>query len=230
MEKIYFLSGTMCTEDLWQFTFPKIEKYIPVHIDISPATSFDEINQILLSIITKPAILIGFSLGGFSALNFASKYPNKVKRLIVIAASAKGLSKHEIRLRKSTIDFLKTHQYKGISKARVLQFLHKNNHQNQSLIAIIKKMDADLGKNILIKQLQATSSRVDITNQLAQIKTPILLIGANEDELVKKEAIIDLKKVLQNGLSIMIKHCGHMIPLEKPEELASIINRYLDEK
>jgi pimeloyl-ACP methyl ester carboxylesterase len=229
MQKIYFLSGTMCNQDLWQFVFPKIEKYSPEYIDITPATSFEEINAIINSKIVSPAILIGFSLGGFSALNFATQYPEKVKKLIIIAANAKGLSEDEIKLRKSTIQFLETHQYKGISNTRVKQFLHSVNHQNEVLTSIIKKMDIDLGKDILIKQLKATSKRVDITNKLNKINSPILFISAKEDGLVSYLDVTALKNKITNSLSIVIKNCGHMIPLEKPIEIAGIINNYLNE-
>ena len=229
MSKIYFLSGTMCNQDLWQFVFPEIKNYKPEYIDITSASSFEEINTIINSKIEEPAILIGFSLGGFSALNFASQYPQKIKKLIIIAASAKGLSEHEIRLRKSTIEFLETHHYKGISNKRVQQFLHPENHQNTTLIHIIKKMDADLGKDILIKQLTATSNRVDITEKFKSIDSPVLLIGSKEDKLVSYIDITDLKKELKNSFSILVKQCGHMIPLEKPIEIAEIINNYLND-
>lgn len=227
MQKIYFLSGTMCNQDLWQFVFPEIEKFTPVYIDITSASSFEEINTIINSKITSPAILIGFSLGGFSALNFASLHPKKIKKLISIAANAKGLSENELRLRRSTIQFLETHTYKGITNTRVQQFLHPDNHQNKTLINIIKKMDADLGKEILIKQLKATSQRVDITAQLKTIDTPILLIGSKEDALVSHLDVLDLKKDLKTGVAVILKNFGHMIPLEKPKELAEIINSYL---
>jgi pimeloyl-ACP methyl ester carboxylesterase len=229
MQKIYFLSGTMCNQDLWQFVLPKIEKYTPEYIDITSATSFKEINQIINSKITNPAILVGFSLGGFSALNFASKYPEKIKKLIVIAANAKGLSEDELRLRKSTIQFLETHQYKGISNTRIKQFLHPDNHQNEVLTSIIKKMDIDLGKEVLIRQLKTTSKRVDITDELNRINTPTLFISAKEDTLVSYLDVVALKSKLTNSLSIVIKNCGHMIPLEKPRELAEIISNYLNE-
>jgi len=217
----------MCNQDLWQFVFPKIENYIPEYIDITSATSFEEINQIIISKITSPAILVGFSLGGFSALNFACHYPEKINKLIIVAANAKGLSENELRLRRSTIQFLETHTYKGISNTRVQQFLHTDNRQHKTLINIIKKMDADLGKETLIKQLMATSKRVDITSQLKTIDVPILLIGSKEDALVSHQDILTLKKDLTKGIAVILKNCGHMIPLEKPKELAEIINKYL---
>ncbi len=88
-------------------------------------------------------------------------------------------------------------------------------------------MDADLGKDILINQLKATSKRVDITAQLKTIDTPILLIGSKEDALVSHQDVLDLKTALKTGIAVILKNCGHMIPLEKPKELTEIINNYL---
>lgn len=223
MQKVYFISGTMCTVDLWQFVFPRLENIFPVHIDITLATSFDEINKIILSKIDKKAIIVGFSLGGFSALNFATHYPEKVKKLVIIAANTNGLNDNEVQLRKSTIDFLQNKKYKGISLVRIQQFLHPN-HQNKEIISIIKKMDATLGKEVLIRQLKATSSRLNITEQVLSLNIPIILIAAENDALISIADVKILVSKLQNGKHIIIKNCGHMIPLEKPEELANLLN------
>ncbi|CAM1371115.1 conserved protein of unknown function [Tenacibaculum soleae] len=223
MQKVYFISGTMCTVDLWQFVFPRLENIFPVHIDITLATSFDEINKIILSKIDKKAIIVGFSLGGFSALNFATHYPEKVKKLVIIAANTNGLNDNEVQLRKSTIDFLQNKKYKGISLVRIQQFLHPN-HQNKEIISIIKKMDATLGKEVLIRQLKATSSRLNITEQVLSLNIPIILIAAENDALISIADVKILASKLQNGKHIIIKNCGHMIPLEKPEELTNLLN------
>ena len=90
-------------------------------------------------------------------------------------------------------------------------------------------MDADLGKEVLIRQLKATSKRVDISTQIATINSPILFVGSKEDLLISHHEILQLKKEITNGISIIIKNCGHMIPLEKPKETAEIINNYLNE-
>jgi pimeloyl-ACP methyl ester carboxylesterase len=139
------------------------------------------------------------------------------------------LSEQELRVRKSTVQFLETHQYKGISNTRIHQFLHSDNHQNEALISIIKKMDADLGKDVLIRQLKATSKRIDITNKLNIINAPTLFIGAKQDALVSFLEVVALKDEIPNSLAIVLKNCGHMIPLEKPKEIAEIINNYLNQ-
>jgi len=224
MQKVYFISGTMCTVDLWQFVFPKLENIQPIHIDITPATSFDEINEIILNHIEAPATIVGFSLGGFSAINFAIHHPEKVKKLVIVAANTDGLNDNEIQLRKSTIDFLEKHNYKGISQARIQQFLHPDNHSNSEIVSIIKKMDTDLGKEVLLRQLKATSTRINISQGVLKLNIPCLFITAENDALINPKKIKEFVNQTQKGKYIAIKNCGHMIPLEKPKELAHILN------
>ena len=224
MQKVYVISGTMCTIDLWQYVFPKLKNILPIHIDITPANSFKEINQTILNHIEEPATIIGFSLGGFSAMNFSVHYPEKVKKLVVVAANTDGLSDSEIQLRKSTIDFLEKHTYKGISQARIQQFLHPDNHSNSEIISVIKKMDTDLGKDVLLRQLKATSTRLKISQKVLNLNIPILFIAAENDALIKPKKLKELANKTEKGTYMMIKNCGHMVPLEKPEELASILN------
>ena len=226
MQKVYFISGTMCTEELWQFIFPNLNNIIPVHIDITPTDSFDGINQLIAHAIDEkePVTLVGFSLGGFSAMNFAIEHPEKIKRLVIVAANANGLNDDEVKLRKSTLSFLEKHSYKGISQARIQQFLHPSNHQNNELISIIKKMDTDLGKDVLIRQLKATSNRIDITSKLIYFEKPILCIAAENDSLVNPLEIKSLSKKIKKGTFVSIKNSGHMIPLEKPKELSYLLS------
>ena len=181
MQKVYFISGTMCTVDLWQFVFSDLVNIIPIHIDITAAISFDVVNEIILSKIEEKAIIVGFSLGGFSALNFAIHYPDKIKKMIIIAANPNGLNEKDIKLRESTIGFLEVNKYKGISQVRIKHFLHPN-HQNKKNMSIIKKMDADLGKDVLIRQLKATSTRLDITQQVLALNIPVTFIAAEDSQ------------------------------------------------
>ena len=46
-KKLYFLSGTMCTAQLWDFVCDELTQFDCVFIDTTSAISFDEIDQLL---------------------------------------------------------------------------------------------------------------------------------------------------------------------------------------
>lgn len=227
MKKIYFLSGTMNDERLWQWVFPKLENINPVYIDITQANSFEEINELIISVIDEESILVGFSLGGFSALNFTLKFPEKVSKLMIICASADGLNENEIRLRDSTIRFLETHNYKGISSARIQQFVHPKATNYTAIAQLIREMDSTLGKDTLIRQLKATSQRKPLVDKVAKLTMQVSLLGASNDLLVNPDSMEDMYLELENATFEIIPETGHMIPLEQPEILAHKIQNFV---
>lgn len=216
----------MCTAQLWDFVCVELPSFECIFIDTTSATSFDEIDELLAEILPKNALVVAFSMGAYSAMHFAVSHTNRIQKMIVIAASATSLNAKELQLRKSTIDFLEKHNYKGISTARALQFLHPKNHQRNELIQVIKKMDSDLGKEILIRQLKATSQRVDLTHELKNIETSIHVIASKEDQLVAIDAIKNTQQNLPKATITVLKNCGHMIPLEMPNLLRDAILQF----
>jgi pimeloyl-ACP methyl ester carboxylesterase len=225
-QKLYFLSGTMCTSYLWDFVCAELTQFECIFIDTTSATSFNEIDALLKEVLEERALVVAFSMGAYAALHFAVSNPKRIQKMIVIATSVNGLDVKELQLRKSTIDFLEKHNYKGISTKRALQFLHPKNHQNNVLIQIIKDMDSDLGKEVLIRQLKATSQRVDLNQKLKNIQTQIHIIASNEDELVNIEHVKNTQQHLAKATITILKNCGHMIPLEMPDLVRESILRF----
>jgi pimeloyl-ACP methyl ester carboxylesterase len=225
-QKLYFLSGTMCTPLLWKFVCEDLHQFDCIFVDTTSATSFLEIDELLNATLEENALVVAFSMGAYAAMHFAVSHPNRIQKMIVIAASANGLSSEELQLRKSTIDFLSKHNYKGIATTRALQFLHPKNHQNSKLIQIIKDMDAALGKEVLLRQLKATSQRVDLTEKLTNIQAKIHVIAAKEDALVKIEAVQHMQQQFAKATISILKNCGHMIPLEMPNLVRETVLRF----
>ena len=223
---LYFLSGTMCTPQLWEYVCKDISEFECVFIDTTSVTSFREIDTLLDEMLEQNVFVVAFSMGAYGTLHFAVSHPNRIQKLMIIAASADGLNAQELQLRKSTIDFLEKHNYKGISTVRAQQFLHPQHHQNQELIQVIKDMDATLGKEVLVRQLKATSQRIDITKKLSQIQAKVHVIASKEDALVNIKKVKHTQQQFSKATISIIKNCGHMIPLEMPSLVRESIFRF----
>ena len=78
-------------------------------------------------------------------------------------------------------------------------------------------MDATLGKEVLIKQLKATSQRVSLLEQLASLENPIHIIASVEDKLVPINAVRKMQSKMPNATLTIVDNSGHMLPLESPE-------------
>ena len=220
--RLDLIPGTLCDERMWSrltqllgadFAF----NYVPLY----EAHDRPQMRQIVSDHSAEPANLVAFSLGVYIALEFALAHPERVKSLVLIAGSAKGLSEKEKELRLRTIPLLERSVYAGLSGVRLREILHPMHHDDQAAIDLIQQMALDLGKEVLLTQFRASMERPDVMDRLHEITCPVLLIGANGDKLVDPGILPEMHPRFLNARLRMYDHTGHMIPLEVPQLLAA---------
>jgi len=221
----YFLPGTMCDQRLWQPVWEKLPNSTKHFISLSQGNSFTELTtHVHQQMSTSPSHLVGFSMGGYVALQYALTYPERIKSLVLVASSAKGLQEEELKMREYSLQYLKEMAYNGISQTRIKQMLHPSQLHRTDVVNTIKEMDKTLGKEVLIAQLEATSKRISLLDQLSTLTFPVLMIGSTADQIVPITDLLEMYPLLEEGKLTQMEGCGHMIPLEKPEELAAALN------
>lgn len=225
---VYFLPGTMCDQRLWQPVWEKLPATLDKRfISLAQGNSFQALEAHITSqLADTPIHLVGFSMGGYVALNYALAHPEQIQSLTIISSSAKGLKEVELAMREYTLQYLEKNAYNGIAMARIKQLLHPKNAQNQEVIDMIKAMDKSLGKKVLISQLKATSKRVSLLNRLPELDFPVLLVGSAHDQLVQQTDLIEMYQELSDGKLVLFEDCGHMIPLEQPQQLAETLEEW----
>jgi pimeloyl-ACP methyl ester carboxylesterase len=159
--KLYFIPGTMCDERLWEDAWPLLQtSYHCVHLAIPMEPSIDAIIESLSEMLPSSGVnLIGFSLGGYLASQFACRYPQRLTTLIVLANSPTALPSYEITRREAVIRWVERQGYDGVPDRVINDQLHPNHKNNQPMLSKVKAMDATLGEQVLLQQLKATSTR-----------------------------------------------------------------------
>ncbi len=69
----------------------------------------------------------------------------------------------------------------------------------------------------------------DSSNHLSSIEVPVLVVTAEDDVLTPPRYGDFLEKHIKNASRAHIKDAGHIVPMEKPEEVNRIIKNFLDE-
>jgi pimeloyl-ACP methyl ester carboxylesterase len=220
--RLDLVPGTLCDERMWSRLTPLLGagfefNYVPLY----EAQDRPQMQQIVSAHSAEPSNLVAFSLGVYIALEYALAYPERVKSLVLIAGSARGLGEKEKELRLRTIPLLERTVYAGLSGVRLREILHPAHHDDQSIINLIQQMALDLGKDVLLTQFRASMDRPDVMDRLHEITCPVLLIGANADKLVSPGILPEMHPRFPNARLHMYDNTGHMIPLEVPELLAA---------
>ncbi|TNE65122.1 MAG: alpha/beta hydrolase [Alphaproteobacteria bacterium] len=222
---LYLVPGTMCDGRLWQPVTARLPGRETLLADYTAADSLAGMVDAVLKGAPARCHLVGFSLGGYLALAAALKAPERFRTITVIAASPYGLHDAEKTLRRQNAGLLAQARYRGMSSARLKQFVHPDHLADVSITDTIRQMEMDLGQDILLRQLTAPIERPDLSADLATLPAPVHFIMAEDDAMVPISAIETLAAKVPAIKLHRIKASGHMIPLEAPDALAAILDQ-----
>jgi len=71
--------------------------------------------------------------------------------------------------------------------------------------------------------------RFDVTDRLAAIDVPVLVVTAEDDKLTPPKYGATLEKCIKNASRVHIMDAGHIVPVEKPDEINKTILEFLDQ-
>ena len=222
---IYAIPGTFCDKTVWDELVKKLpSNFELVNIDIPQKSSISAILDSLEKQLPKEACsLLGFSFGGFLASAFALKYPDRVKKLMVVSDSLDKLTAEDISARTQFASYIKSEGFPGLSKEIVVNTLHPSKKDDNDLHNKILTMSQSMPAITAQMQLLATTSREDIYQDFCQLSIPTYIVLGDKDNTVNKETVRELA-IDSNTINYQeIGQSGHFLPLEQPDELAKVL-------
>lgn len=225
-QSLYLLPGTMCDNRLWSSLISSLTLLRPNYFDfhfltISQKSTIDDIvDDIKLQLPCDKVNLLGFSLGGYLASAFALRYSSSIDSLFVVSNMPCALPDKEIKERSRAVSWINRNGYSGIPGKRILALLDNSAHDRKDIVSLIKEMDEYLGQEVLVHQLLTTTKREDIFKQLSQLPLNKYFCVGQSDHLVSVDALKTLQLSDKYMELSIIENSGHMLPLEKPTELA----------
>ena len=189
----------------------------------------DDLNELLNDEQIEKCILLGHSMGGKTAMNFAVQHPEKIIKLIIVDIAPKwyppqhqnilkgvhSLILHELNSRKEADDLLSV----IINDPRIRQFILKNLSRNHDGLFYWK-----INWKAIENNMQAIgaplSTRALFSGQVLFIRGAQSKYILNEDESL-------LKKHFPDADLITIQKAGHWVHAEQPAALLSLINKFV---
>jgi pimeloyl-ACP methyl ester carboxylesterase len=165
--------------------------------------------------ITQPIYYVGQSLGGLIGLQFALSYPQRVRRQVLMTTSA-NIKLHPDFLNSALsgewdLATLRQSFADEVPESSKELVLNEFKHTRLSLCA-----EDFMGIN-----------QIDLSEAIASIKIPTLIITAADDVIISPRKGKLLLKQLPNARLIDIPGAGHYLQVEKPTEVAREIEGFL---
>jgi pimeloyl-ACP methyl ester carboxylesterase len=160
--------------------------------------------------------LLGASMGGMIAQEFAFRHGNMLKGLILsstnfgirsVQPSARVLKILASQPTESSI-------YERMAPAFSSETVEKRKELVKEIIGLRMKI------NDKVMQLQQISAVVnfDSLDRLGSLNMPVLILSGEDDHVVPLENSLRMHEILPNSRFVKFRNAGHLVNMEKPEE------------
>lgn len=198
-----------------------------------PAFDYDlmseDLNEFFVDQNIEQAIVLGHSMGGKTAMSFASKYPEKIRRLVVvdIAPSAYVFKDENVLngMLRLTSDELSSRSNadqaiaKYIPDMGVRQFILQNLYWNAE-----KKLQWRLNLSAISEKILNVGAEIEMRTPF---EWPALFVkGGNSDYIQDKESR-NISEKFPNSIIETIEGAGHWIHADKPLEFVEVVSNFL---
>jgi len=164
------------------------------------------------------AHLVGLSLGGRIARNFAMRFPLRVGRL-VLANTTPGfdaLTPEQVR------KFVDERRNRTPESIKALISPHARPGAYEDLLAAFKA----LRQPSYLKTLEASVAQ-DRAAQIERIRVPTLVVTSDEDKVYPPAIARDMVKRIPDARLAVISGAGHLSNLEQPGQFNEVVLRFL---
>ncbi len=207
--------------------------------DSDPVTDFykiedqaDDAAKVLQALGVEQAHIVGISMGGFIALQFALRYPELTDKLVLIATSAGGTThvppSPEQTAALTQRDFTK--EVGELAKESYTNLMAPGfsaTHPEVMERIAFNARYRQLTPLAYFRQLQACTMH-DVANRLGEIKVPTLVVHGKEDPLVPFANGLNLSEKIKGAELIAYPDCGHIPIIEKYEKFNRDVMAFLD--
>jgi pimeloyl-ACP methyl ester carboxylesterase len=180
------------------------------------------------------AFVIGNSMGGFTALHFALRHPDRTIGAVVAGCGYGAHPDKEAPFRaeseKVAIAFETEgseamSRWYGVGPARV-QFLAKDPRGHAEHVRVLAEHDAVGAANTMRGVQKGRPSLYAMLEELASCIAPVLVIAGDEDNGVLETDLMLKRTIPRCGLAIFPKS-GHVTNLEEPALFNSFVQGFL---
>jgi 3-oxoadipate enol-lactonase len=185
----------------------------------------DDLRGLLDHLGIERAVIGGMSQGGFVAMRFALKHPERVAALILLGTQAGTEDPEKAATYESMLDVWETEGLNDQLAHMIAAILL--GHEWAGSEAWIAKW-RQMPRSLLRPAFEALVGREDIHDRLGEIKAPALVIHGTADAAIGIEKAQRLCSELANSQPlVMIEGGGHACNLTHPELVNLTMQRYL---
>ena len=217
MSQLLFIPGLLCTKAIFEAQFEAFDGIADCHVaDTTGMASITEMAEKALEQMSGDFAVLGFSMGGYVALEIARLAPMRLTGLALVSTSAKPDTPEKQAARQALVDLSKIGKFKGVTPRLLPRFFSAQSLEDDAKTSVVLKMGAEIGQENFMLQQQAIMGRRDQRPYLADFTKPSVVICGTKDVLTPPEESQEAAGLLPNASLHLLEDIAHMSTLEAP--------------
>ena len=221
---IVLVPGLMNDGWVWRHQIGPLSRIAPVMVSANDRSeSLAAMADAILAATTGPIAIVGHSMGGRVALEAAVRAPERVVRLGLLNTGAGGRGETEAEGRLRLVEIARSQGMAAVAREWLPPMVAPHRRGDAALTAGITAMLERADPDIFARQQNALLSRPDRSGDLAAITCPTLVATGSDDGWAPPAQHEALAAALPNARLEIVHGAGHMLPVEAPEKLTSLL-------
>ncbi len=242
---VVFLHAGVCDKRMWreQMTAVAEEGWHAVAYDRrgygeteSPDEEFnhvDDLEAVLAALDIHAAVLVGCSMGGGLAVDFALRHPGRVIGLVLIGTSISGApwtaTQAEQMLEAAEEDAWERGDRDMLNRVQAHEWLDGPRAQSGRVGGAVRELFLDMNAIALGKpELTLEEQRPAAWPRVAEVGAPTLLLVGDEDFTALIDRHEHLSEEMPNAFAAVLEGVAHIPSIERPELVNSMLLEFLD--
>jgi len=216
-QNVVMIPGALATNEFWQYQEPVLSQHAHIHHTevITQCDSIEAMANRLIDVAPQQFAIIGFSMGGYVALELYRLIPERINGLAFINSAAIPVSNKGAKERERSIDLIRKGKFDWLVELVFNKSVY-DEKASENIIKTLQRMARSIGPDIYINQLIAMMDKADHESVLSTISCPTLILASANDNVMPTDRSVHLRKYIPKAELIYIERCGHVAPLEKP--------------
>jgi pimeloyl-ACP methyl ester carboxylesterase len=173
--------------------------------------------------------LAGFSMGGYVTFEILRRAAERVERLALIDTQAAPDTAEATKRRQGLIEQSRFGRFHGVHPSLLPQIVHKSRLDDAAIVQPIYDMACEVGAEGFVREQHAIIARPDSRPLLVEIEVPTVVIVGRQDQATPLPRSQEMAADIAQSRLVVLEECGHMSPLERPEQVTAALRRWLNQ-
>lgn len=188
----------------------------------------DDMRGLLDSLKVERAVVVGLSMGGYIALSFALRYPERLGGLVLAGTRAGADAPDASKARLEIADRALREGVRPVVEPMVAKLISTSTAtERPELVEELRRLLLSNRPRGVSGARRGMAARADSIPRLREIRVPTLILAGADDAIVPPAESRAMAAAITHATLVEIPHAGHPVNLEQPVAFNEAVRSFL---